>query len=504
MSLSKERRTKLPTLTGADGHAAWTSSLQDFMFKKFRNVNVSALREHDTLDSAYYKNHKDFKADFKRASKEAEDGECNPFVNDKDYAGKCFQHSLASGEGFADWLPGLFADIRDSLSATIHAQTSGVSLGDVVALLSSVKLAVHEHEVFDADELDILFTSLKMEDEARNDLMTFFALFARYVRRLKAVSREPDEQRKIRVMLRGINQDIFQNLIDGHERAPFETSAKLQRAIEAQAAKPRYAAQLRAIVPGKQHSISTTRTRPGIMSPTSAKFSALESKLESILAMREHGGNGKENNSGGRSKGSNIKLPCYSWRDTGKCGRGDKCRFAHVSSSSSNKDSTSIKIKSVCLYHGAGGHDTDSCSLLKKNHQLKATLKAGIAAEARNGSTAGHQVHATTNDADQGYSFICALRTATVPARSVSDSQHVFSARALPSAPKIDMWCVDGAATSMATWDESRGASTSSLATSGYLGAIQKSKATKCSAKKSETAMSPLTTRRRARLRRCC
>ena len=112
MSHSRERVSKSPLLTGAVGHATWTSSLKDFMLMKFQNVNASALSTYDILDAAYFKLHKDFKAQHKTAAEDIDGDECNPFVNDKAYADQCFQHSLATGEGFAKWLPGLFFDIR--------------------------------------------------------------------------------------------------------------------------------------------------------------------------------------------------------------------------------------------------------------------------------------------------------------------------------------------------------------------------------------------------------
>ena len=180
-------------LTGAANHRLWRRSIQAYMFSKFHNVNMDKLGRADTLDLDYFKKHEDFKADFK-AAVASDDGDKtanDPFVNSPKFLDQCFGHAISTGDGFTDWLYDTFTCVANSLSAKIQLQTAGVRLGDLIALLAAVKLAVHEIEVFDPDVLDIAFTSCTMDGEGGNDLMTYLSALAGYVLRLEAVNKPP-------------------------------------------------------------------------------------------------------------------------------------------------------------------------------------------------------------------------------------------------------------------------------------------------------------------------
>ena len=125
----------------------WKSHLQDYMFARLQNINMSDLDLSDTLAADYFKKHKDFKDKHKAHSADSEKKEQDPSDN-VDYASGCFAHAIKTGRGFKEWLPGLSTFVRSSLSTKIHSQTSGVRTGDLLGLLEAIKLSVHQHEIY--------------------------------------------------------------------------------------------------------------------------------------------------------------------------------------------------------------------------------------------------------------------------------------------------------------------------------------------------------------------
>ena len=65
MSLSeatpRKDRLNLFKLQDASEYIRWQRLLQEYLFKKIRNVNIAKLKDASTLDSAYFKKHPDFK-----------------------------------------------------------------------------------------------------------------------------------------------------------------------------------------------------------------------------------------------------------------------------------------------------------------------------------------------------------------------------------------------------------------------------------------------------------
>ena len=55
------------------------------------------------------------------------------------------------------------------------------------------------------------------------------------------------KKRKIRVLLTGLDQDIYENFISAVERTPYDTYAEVQRAVEGYSTKPRVLAALRGV-----------------------------------------------------------------------------------------------------------------------------------------------------------------------------------------------------------------------------------------------------------------
>lgn len=413
---ASNKKINLSILAEASQHYSWKAQLQTHMFRIFHNVNMEKLRPADTLDPDYFKTSIDFKDEFKEASKDASNNKADPFNNPDalDFPKKCFKHALATGEGFHTWLYVLFDDVRSHLSEKIQDKTAGVALGDLVGLLQSIKLSIHHFEQLDPDDLFLEFGSCTMAGAGDNDLMMFLAKLAHYKKRLEAAGQAVSDSRAQRVLLKGLDQDIFETFISTAERHPYDDYDTLQKALESAAAKPRMLDKLRTLKPGnaQAQSVFATRTPEPVSTAVtdSQRIAQLEAKLASLSLQL-----GSKSPSG-RSR---HKPLCRNFA-AGRCTRGDKCDFYHPPG----------EIK-FCKTHGRGTHSTEECRG-SKPWQPPATVAVTTATEGN-----GHLFN--------GFEFTNTTR--------FSCGEHVFT---LQSAPKIDRWCVDGASTTHATYDRDR------------------------------------------------
>ena len=72
---------------------------------------MDRLTEAAMLDPKYFEKHADFKDDYKSAAKDDDNNKVDPF-DDAVFLQACFEHALAEGTGFHDWLYPLYADVR--------------------------------------------------------------------------------------------------------------------------------------------------------------------------------------------------------------------------------------------------------------------------------------------------------------------------------------------------------------------------------------------------------
>jgi hypothetical protein len=196
-------------LQHAGQHAQWKSNLQDYMFDKFHNTNMDKITSVSTLDADFFA--KEFKEEHKAHSKDGDGGKVDPFTHAPAYGVMCFDHAIDTGDGFKIWLYSTFSYVRAALSDKIQKQTGQVRRGDLKALLATIQLAVHMDEQHNPDDLAIAYLKCTMEGEGDNDIMTFIAALSSYILRLDAVDMAPTEKRKIRVLLTGLDQDIYDN-----------------------------------------------------------------------------------------------------------------------------------------------------------------------------------------------------------------------------------------------------------------------------------------------------
>jgi hypothetical protein len=159
-------------LEDSGNYNRWRDALQDKLFAALRNNNMDNLTSKSTLDPKYFKDHADFKAGWKEASKDTANNKVEPLSN-LEFAGECFQHARTTGDGFEPWVYAVYAGVRESLCDNIKDQTAGVLRDDLVHLFSAIKLAVGHHEVADPYDLELEYMAATMETTGENDIMKF-------------------------------------------------------------------------------------------------------------------------------------------------------------------------------------------------------------------------------------------------------------------------------------------------------------------------------------------
>ena len=464
-SSPSRRKPRLLMLSDASQYSQWKQSVQAYFFKQFKNVNMDALTTADTLDEGYFK--KEFPTEHKTAGKDDAGQKQHAFADDA-FLAKCSEHALLTGEGFNDWLYDTFSDLRASLSEDINDSTSAVRIGDLIGLLDAIKLAVQHFELFDPTDLELEHARTTMANEGRNDVLKYVSKLQEFMNRLQAAGHPVADARAQRILLRGLNQDVFDPFIRDAERRPYPTYATLKKALLKEAAGEKMLAKLRALKPGVDKGIyaaTRSHTRPATRaadppSPghTEHRIARIEQTL-STLATRND---------------------CFQFQRTGRCSRGDACRFAHGGTSKRGRtqhearddpakrrrttqaqstdhagaDNGSSASQSghptrFCTFHMGHrigcAHNTADC------RDLQARPKAEIAEymrmdalmrKVRGGAAA---VHSTTG-ADPADLHFTLVSRATMPA-------HVL---ACADRPKIDKWAVDGCSTVHATYDRAR------------------------------------------------
>ena len=253
MSLSeaapRKDRLNLFKLQDASQFIQWQRQLQEYLFKKIRNVNMANLKDASTLHSDYFKKHADFKQEFAALQKDETKTGKAP-LDYEDFCRKCKAHAMDEGEGFSEWLYCVYSDIRSALSEKIAAQTAGVRLGDLTGLIKAIKLSVHHYELTNKHALDVQYGKCDMAGAGNNDIMTFLATLSNYIQRLETAGVTVEDGKKQSVLLEGLDQTIFEHFIADARRTPYKDYISLQKAVEEHAALPRVLQKLRALKPG--------------------------------------------------------------------------------------------------------------------------------------------------------------------------------------------------------------------------------------------------------------
>ena len=397
---------KLPTLNDANNYQRWVDSLQDHAFALFKNTNLLAIGPHHTLDVSYFS--EEFEEEYNNTLAELEAGGApvatrtfnifDPahYEEENELFTLCLNHALATGEGFKPWVYTMFSDIKASLGPDMADKTAFVPHGDVAGLLRAVKLAINHHEIYDPDQLDTEYIKCTMEGQGQNEVARYVSALHVFIRRLEVAEYPPRDSKKQRVLLNGLDQEIFQTFISNAERQPYNSYESLVKDFVRYSQKEFMVKKLALLKPGMPHTMMTTKTVQAPAAPPQAEDRLV--KIEQILAtLTTAVANG--------GKRARVMQPCHAFQ-AGTCKHGEKCRFAHTPAT----NPTVFK----CPHHRSNTHSAAECRAL---HPEQASINV---TESKFGAT----------------HFVLMTKTAE-PAKN------------------RNFWIVDGAATCCATWDPS-------------------------------------------------
>ena len=324
---ANESKLSISKLESPAHFTRWKSILQDFMFELCKNTNMDILTIIDTLDDHFFSGdeyNNEFPSTVLNAARTA--SPTNVLLHEPLHP-IAIEHALSTGKGFRKWLYKLFSQIKKSLSDDIHARTESVRRGDLVGLLAAIKLAVFHFESFSPEALEIEFVQCTMGKEGQNDVMTYTALLTQYMTRLEAAGFPVSDTKAQRVLLNGINRDIFEHFIAAAKRTPYTSYRNLLTALMEQASDQFTMDKLRALKPGLTHSLNITRPAADD-TPRTKETKARMDRLEGIMTTIAANGNGGQ---GLSNKGQMCRQFAR-----GHCTRGSNCIFSHPNNTNNN------------------------------------------------------------------------------------------------------------------------------------------------------------------------
>ena len=439
-------RSKLPQLVNAEDFGVWKKKVETHLFRQKVIVKLDSLKAATTLDGLYFKANTAFKLEYKALSKDDQNQAVDPF-DDDEFVGKCLRHALRTAEGFQAWLPGAYADILDSLSPTIDEKVASVENGDLVDLIRQIKLAIQHFEIYDPDELDMQFTQMTMKKDGQQDVMLYLAKLKQIKSRLAVAGHPLRDSKAMRVLIKGINQDVFKDFIRDVNRRPYSSFDELEQALLKEAAREEVLEALANLAPGRVQTTLTTvaqsRTRSGkpFSPPTNeARLDRIERILVSMAVDPASRNRGDKRTRNGDGKARTDA--CYDFA-AGKCRRGKDCKYAHDEGAGgqeppSKRQRPDRGTGKWCKIHATTGHNTSECNKGKANPAILAAYA---------GDMEQHDQRINNLRAD----IRSDLNSFTLQSEHAACTRHVL---ALPDLnEKIDRWCIDGASTCNATFN---------------------------------------------------
>jgi hypothetical protein len=400
---------QLPALNDGTHYQRWQNALQDYAFRLFQNNNLSAIKAYQTLRKAHFRTV--FPVTYQSTLDELEAGGAdinqegfNP-LNPAHYGqipnalfDRCFEHAIETGTGFKSWVYTLFSDIKSSLGPEMADKTAFVRHGDFLGLMTAIKLAINHSEIFNPEDLEAEYSKCSMAAEGQNELARFISVLANFIRRLEAVQYPPRDAKKQRIFLCGLDQEVFEGFITMADRTPYASYAALLLDVQRFAQKPHIVRKLANLKPGRPQSMLITNDKPAAPEPAPDSTEQRLLRMEKMLTTMHT----KTTN-----KRTRTKELCRNFARTGTCKFGDKCIFEHA------KGVTPDGSSSYCDYHKAPGHSTANCRDRPKAQEARINVTDYVAE---------HFVLMTNCDGQR---------------------------------EDRDVWVMDGASTSCATWDKS-------------------------------------------------
>ena len=347
---------------------------------------------------------------------------------------------MSTQNGLHGWARTIYAEIFKSLTQNVQQQVKPERHGDLTALMADIRLANRRYEVYNPSDLKKVFFGLTMKVDGKQNIMKFFAKVEEVVARLAGVDAKPSDTDIMTVMKDGVDQDIFEGIIDLAEEGKYSTSQDFKQAILRKSARPKFANLLANLDPECQEHTLVTEVVDRRRKRGRSEIQQLQEQVFALQEQIRPKRNGSEERNwrgpdAKRRRTANNTNECYEFRDTGRCNK-FKCNFAHDKVSTNTRTrpagrATHGKIKKYCKHHvNSSSHDTHECRSIQSDPELRKAFNVE-----RDRSTAA--IHAA--EFEPTYEHVFTVQHETVA--------HINAAQTGAGTDARAMTCVDGAST---------------------------------------------------------
>ena len=233
--------------------------------------------------------------------------------------------------------------------------------GDVVRLLKEIKLILLRHEIYDPTDLEIEHAKMTMEKDAENDVMSYLAVLRKIMRRLENAEHPVPSNKASRILLNGLNADVFEHFIRDANRRPYDTYEDLEAALRRECSDKKTMQKLEAIQPGRMQTTMATCTK-NIRDKHSEQV-YMTKMLADALAFNNKRQRSKDTES---DDARQTGKECWKF-SKGKCDRGSHCKFAHVVASGKKQKGEAP----YCELHKIAGHSTKDCRGVSESYRSR-------------------------------------------------------------------------------------------------------------------------------------
>ena len=258
--------------------------------------------------------------------------------------------SFAPGRGFNSWVYILWDRIKFSLSEQVRAQVASVPGGDVIGLLSEIRIALYHVEELKPHLLRNSLLCSKFEVEGAKDVLVYIAFIKNAADRLAAVGKPISDEDLQNVLVMGLPSVHFSETLQKHEKGLCQPAnglsgfAILCSEIKSYSARPSVAAVLRSL----KHTPGGT-----LMAVQGAKHQSgkvmLDQYVAALVAVKMQAATKADKPKGSHDIRKKSDKPCFAFQK-GECERGPECRFSHDPKDASKS----------CKLHGPG-HTDEEC-----------------------------------------------------------------------------------------------------------------------------------------------
>ena len=273
----------------------------------------------------------------------------------------CYTVAVSVASGFKSWVYTIWDKIKFSLSEQLRAQVASVPGGDLIGLLSEIRIALYHVEELKPHLLRNSLLCSKFEVEGAKDVLVYIAFIKNAADRLAAVGKPISDEDLQNVLVMGLPSVHFSETLQKHEKGLCQPANGLSgfsilcSEIKSYSARPTVASVLRSLkhTPGGTLMTAQGAQHQGYGGPGNAKV-MLDQYVAALVAVKMKEASSKAV-PGDKSRNNRRKSdkPCFDFQNA-SCARGSDCRFQHVS-----KDSSKI-----CKMHGPG-HSDEECNKQK-------------------------------------------------------------------------------------------------------------------------------------------